>query len=149
MEVSGEERINAPRERVWAALNNPEILRRCIPGCESMESRSPTEFTATVKVKVALISASFKGDILLTNVDAPNSYTLSAEGSGGVAGFAKAGADIMLKDDGEQTVIVYTTTAKIGGKLAIVGSRQLNSSYQKLAAKFFKKLARQIEKGVA
>ena len=149
MEMSGEERIAAPRERVWAALNNPDILRRCIPGCETLESNSPTEFTATVKIKIGPVSASFKGNVTLSDLNPPESYTISGEGSGGIAGFAKGGANVVLTEEGGETVLTYTTNAKIGGKLAMLGSRLIDSSSKKLAGQFFEKLSKLIDKGAA
>ncbi len=149
MEMSGEERIAASRDRVWAALNNPDILRRCIPGCETLEASSPTDFAATVKIKVGPVSASFKGNVTLSNLNPPESYTIFAEGSGGIAGFAKGGADVVLTADGDETVLTYKTTAKIGGKLAMLGSRLIDSSSKKLAGQFFEKLTKVINKGIA
>jgi carbon monoxide dehydrogenase subunit G len=149
MEMSGEERIAASREQVWAALNDADILRRCIPGCETLEASSPTEFTATVKIKIGPVSASFKGNVSLSNLNPPESYTISGEGSGGIAGFAKGGADVVLTEEGEETVLTYKTTAKIGGKLAMLGSRLIDSSSKKLAGQFFEKLTKVINKGSA
>jgi carbon monoxide dehydrogenase subunit G len=149
MEMSGEERISANRDRVWAALNDPDILRRCIPGCQTLEASSPTGFAATVKIKVGPVSASFKGNVTLSNLNPPESYTISGEGSGGIAGFAKGGADVTLVADGDETVLTYKTTAKIGGKLAMLGSRLIDSSSKKLAGQFFQKLTKVINKGVA
>lgn len=146
MEMSGEARIAAPRDRVWAALNNPEILRRCIPGCESLEATSPTEFESTVKIKIGPVSASFKGNVSLTNLNPPESYTIVGEGSGGIAGFAKGGADVALTEDGGETVLTYKTNAKIGGKLAMLGSRLIDSSAKKLAEQFFTKFAKVLDK---
>ena len=149
MEMSGEARIAAPRERVWAALNNPEVLRRCIPGCESLEAKSLTEFEAIVKMKVGPVSASFKGNVVISNLNPPESYTITGEGSGGIAGFAKGGSDVVLKEDGAETILTYTTTAKIGGKLAMLGSRLIDSSSKKLADQFFTRFGKVIDKGVA
>ncbi len=103
MDMTGEERINAPRDVVWAALNDPDVLKRCIPGCQSLEMKSPTELAATVKVKIGPVSATFNGEVTLTNVEAPESYTISGEGKGGVAGFAKGAADVALKEEGAET----------------------------------------------
>lgn len=105
MDMTGEERIAAPREAVWAALNDPEILKQCIPGCQSLEMRSPTELSAVVKLKVGPVSASFAGDVVLSNINAPESYTISGEGKGGIAGFAKGGADVTLREDGGDTIL--------------------------------------------
>lgn len=137
MDMTGEERIAAPRDAVWAALNNPDILRQCIPGCESLEWVSPTELTAKVKLKIGPVSASFNGDVTLSNINAPESYTISGEGKGGIAGFAKGGADVVLKEDGNETILQYEAKAQVGGKIAQLGSRLVDSSAKKLAQQFF------------
>jgi carbon monoxide dehydrogenase subunit G len=137
MDMSGEERIAAPREVVWAALNDPEILKQCIPGCQSLELRSPTELSATVKIRIGPVSASFSGEVVLSNINAPESYTISGEGKGGIAGFAKGGADVALIEDGPETVLRYEAKAEIGGKLAQLGSRLVDSTSKKLAQQFF------------
>ena len=142
MDMKGEERIAASRQAVWAALNDPEILRQCIPGCETLEMKSPTELSATVKIKIGPVSASFAGDVTLSNIDAPNGYTISGEGSGGIAGFAKGGADVALAEDGNETILSYTVSAQIGGKLAMLGSRLIDSTAKKLAGQFFQELNR-------
>jgi uncharacterized protein len=146
MDMTGEERIPASREIVWAALNNPNVLRKCIPGCETMEKKSPTEMTATVKIKIGPVSASFKGDVTLTNLNPPESYTITGEGSGGIAGFAKGSSDVQLREDGGETILTYTVKAQIGGKLAMLGSRLIDSSSKKLAGQFFEKLNKIIAK---
>lgn len=137
MDFTGEERIAAPRDAVWAALNDPEIMRGCIPGCESIERLSPHEFEATIKVRFSLLSATFHGLLTLSNVDAPKSYTLSAEGKGGLAGFAKGSADIVLEESGTGTILHYRAKAELGGRLAQLGARLLDSTSQKLAEGFF------------
>jgi len=137
MDMTGEERITAPRDTVWAALNNPDILRQCIPGCESLEWVSPTELTAKVKLKIGPVSASFSGDVTLSNINAPESYTISGEGKGGIAGFSKGGADVVLKEDGNETILHYEAKAQVGGKIAQLGSRLVDSSAKKLAQQFF------------
>ncbi|MCV9962418.1 carbon monoxide dehydrogenase subunit G [Pararhizobium sp. BT-229] len=137
MDMQGEERIAASRDAVWAALNDPEILRQCIPGCQSLELKSPTELSASVKIKIGPVSASFAGDVTLSNIKAPESYTISGEGKGGIAGFAKGGADVVLTEDGGETILVYDVKAEIGGKLAQLGSRLIGSSAKKLAQQFF------------
>lgn len=137
MDMQGEERIAARRETVWAALNDPDILRQCIPGCQSLELKSPTELSASVKLKIGPVSASFAGDVILSNINAPESYTISGEGKGGIAGFAKGGADVTLTEDGDETILVYDAKAEIGGKLAQLGSRLVGSSAKKLAQQFF------------
>ncbi|AGB69880.1 MULTISPECIES: SRPBCC family protein [Rhizobium] len=137
MDMTGEERIAAPRDAVWAALNDPEILKQCIPGCQSLEKISPTELTATVKLKIGPVSASFNGEVKLSNINAPESYTISGEGKGGIAGFAKGGADVVLKEDGDETILQYEAKAQVGGKIAQLGSRLVDSSAKKLAQQFF------------
>jgi len=137
MDMSGEERIAAPREMVWAALNDPEILKQCIPGCQSLDMKSPSELSATVKIRIGPVSASFAGDVLLSNINAPESYTISGEGKGGIAGFAKGGADVTLIADGSETLLRYEAKAEIGGKLAQLGSRLVDSTSKKLAQQFF------------
>lgn len=136
MDMTGEERIAAPRDAVWAALNDPEILKQCIPGCQSLERVSPTELTATVKLKIGPVSASFNGEVKLSNINAPESYTISGEGKGGIAGFAKGGADVVLREDGDETILQYEAKAQVGGKIAQLGSRLVDSSAKKLAQQF-------------
>ncbi|MGE6742266.1 SRPBCC family protein [Allorhizobium pseudoryzae] len=137
MEISGEERIAAPRQVVWEALNDPDILRQCIPGCQELEQRSPTELAATVKLKIGPVSASFKGEVTLSDINAPESYRISGEGKGGIAGFAKGFADVVLTEDGGETILKYQADAQVGGKLAQLGSRLIGSTSQKLAQQFF------------
>jgi carbon monoxide dehydrogenase subunit G len=137
MEIEGEERIAAPRDVVWQALNDADILKQCIPGCQSLEWSSPSELTATVKLKIGPVSASFAGVVSLSDVQAPESYTITGEGKGGVAGFAKGSADVTLLDEGPETLLRYKAHAQVGGKLAQLGSRLIGSSSQKLAAQFF------------
>eukprot|EP01012_Entosiphon_sulcatum_P060464 TRINITY_DN85446_c0_g1_i1.p2 TRINITY_DN85446_c0_g1~~TRINITY_DN85446_c0_g1_i1.p2 ORF type:complete len:148 (-),score=36.31 TRINITY_DN85446_c0_g1_i1:24-467(-) len=137
MDMSGEERIAAKREVVWAALNNPEILKACIPGCQNLDMSSPTEMSATVKIKVGPVSATFSGEVTLSDLNPPEGYKISGEGKGGIAGFAKGGAEVKLTEDGDGTILSYTVDAQIGGKLAQLGSRLIDSSAKKLAAQFF------------
>ncbi len=137
MDMSGEERIAAKREVVWAALNNPDILKACIPGCQSLEMASPTEMSATVKIKIGPVSATFSGDVTLSDLNPPEGYKISGEGKGGIAGFAKGGAEVKLTEDGDETILAYTVDAQIGGKLAQLGSRLIDSSAKKLAGQFF------------
>ena len=137
MEMKGEERIAAPRDLVWAALNDPDVLKGCIPGCTAIDRRSATDFTATLKVRIGPIPMTFSGNMTLSNVDAPHSYTLSGESAGGIAGLARGRADVTLTADGEETILAYDASAEIGGKLAHLGSRLVGSSANKLAAKFF------------
>jgi len=139
MEMNGEERIAAPRQLVWEALNDPDVLRECIPGCQSLEMSSDTEMSATVKIKIGPVSATFKGEVTLENINPPESYTIAGEGKGGIAGFAKGGADVKLTEDGAETVLVYDVKAQVGGKLAQLGSRLIDSTSKKLAGQFFTK----------
>jgi uncharacterized protein len=137
MDIVGEERIAAPRPVVWAALNDPEILKQCIPGCQTLEQASPTELAATVKIKIGPVSASFSGEVTLTDINALESYRISGEGKGGIAGFAKGFADVVLREDGDDTILTYKAEAQVGGKLAQLGSRLIGSTSQKLAQQFF------------
>jgi uncharacterized protein len=141
MEMTGEYTIPAPREKVWEALNDPEVLAACIPGCQELNKDSETELSATVKSKVGPVSATFKGKVTLSEIDAPNGYKISGEGTGGVAGFAKGGADIKLVDAGDGTTLSYVATAQVGGKLAQIGSRLIDSTAKKMANEFFGKFA--------
>ena len=141
MDMTGEYRLEAPRDRVWAALNDPEILKQSIPGCEELEKESETAFTAKVLVKVGPVKARFGGKVALSDIDAPNGYTISGEGQGGAAGFAKGGAQLTLEADGDATVLRYEVTATVGGKLAQIGSRLVNATAKKMARQFFEKFA--------
>jgi len=141
MDMTGEYRITASREEVWDALNNPEILKQCIAGCQELEMTSDTEFTAKVKTKVGPVSATFTGKVQLSDIDPPNGYVISGEGSGGVAGFAKGGATVKLVEDGDATVLSYEANATVGGKLAQIGSRLIDSTARKMANDFFGKFA--------
>ena len=137
MEMKGEYRIPASREEVWAALNDAKVLAATIPGAESVEKTSDTSFAAVAKTKVGPVSARFKGNVTLSNIDAPNGYTLTGEGNGGAAGFAKGSADVKLTDDNGVTVLTYNVNAQIGGKLAQIGQRFIDSTASKLADEFF------------
>jgi carbon monoxide dehydrogenase subunit G len=132
------QRVPASREKVWAALNDVDVLRRCIPGCQSLEMSSPTDMTATVVIKVGPVKATFGGKVTLSDIDPPNGYRISGEGSGGVAGFAKGGAVVRLEAAGErETILHYEVNSQIGGKLAQLGSRLIDSTAKKLAGEFF------------
>ena len=144
MDMTGQYRIPAAREKGWAALNDPEILRVCIPGCQSLEMTSPTQMTAKVSIAIGPVKATFTGDVTLGNIKAPESYTISGEGKGGVAGFAKGGADVHLAEDGDGTVLTYTAKAQVGGKLAQIGSRLIDSTSKKLADQFFSAFAAKV-----
>ena len=145
MDLTGDYRIQAPREVVWAALNNPEILKACIPGCEELNKTSDTEFVARVVVKIGPVKAGFGGKVTLSDLDPPNGYTITGEGQGGAAGFAKGGAKVRLEsvDGGGTTILHYSVDAQIGGKLAQIGSRLVEGSARKLADEFFAAFAAQ------
>lgn len=145
MVIEGEERIEAPLDKVWEALNDPEILKACIPGCESLEKKSDTELEAVVTLKIGPIKAKFNGEVRLENLNPPHSYTIVGEGKGGVAGFAKGGADVTLSEDGpDATVLAYEANADVGGKIAQLGSRLIASTSKKLAGQFFSEFNRQV-----
>jgi carbon monoxide dehydrogenase subunit G len=139
MDLSGEYRIAAPREAVWKALNDADVLRQCIPGCESVEKTSDTEFNAKVRAKVGPVSAGFTGKVTLSDLDPPNGYKISGEGQGGVAGFARGGADVRLKPDesGAGTILTYAVQANVGGKIAQIGSRLVDAASATMADRFF------------
>ncbi|MEE8352251.1 MAG: carbon monoxide dehydrogenase subunit G [Rhodospirillales bacterium] len=137
MQLSDEIRIEASREQVYAALNDPEILKKSIPGCEKIERISETELTATVVTKIGPIKAKFKGQVTLSDLNPPVSYTISGEGAGGSAGFAKGSAKVSLEEDGGATVLHYEVQADVGGKLAQLGGRLIEGTTKKLAGEFF------------
>lgn len=138
MDMSGEHRIAAPRATVWAALNDPEVLRACIPGCEELEQTGENQMSAKVVQKIGPVKARFAGNVELQDINAPESYHIRGEGQGGVAGFAKGGADVVLTEDGpDATILRYEAQAQVGGKLAQLGSRLINSTAKKVAAAFF------------
>lgn len=142
MDMTGEQRIAAPRDVVWAALNDVAVLKQCIPGCESIEKTSATEMTAKVVLKIGPVKASFGGKVTLSELDPPNGYRITGEGSGGVAGFAKGGALVKLVPDGDATILRYEVKGDIGGKIAQLGSRLIDSTARKLAGDFFAALDR-------
>jgi uncharacterized protein len=138
MQMSDSQRIPASKQKVWAALNNPDILKQCIPDCQSLEMTSPTEMTATVVFKVGPVKATFSGKVTLSDLDPPNAYRIAGEGSGGIAGFAKGGATVKLSAESpDVTILFYDVDAQIGGKLAQLGSRLIDSTAKKLAGVFF------------
>ncbi len=141
MDMKGEYRITASREKVWDALNDPEILKQCIAGCEELDKTSDTEFTARVHTRIGPVSAKFTGKVELSEIDPPNGYRISGEGQGGVAGFAKGGAAVKLTEDGDATVLTYEANATVGGKLAQIGSRLIDATARKMADDFFGKFA--------
>src|SRR5215216_3853160 len=141
MTMSGEQQLTAAREKVWAALNNPEVLKACIPGCESLDVIGENEFQAVATNKIGPVKARFKGKVRLTDLDPPNGYRISGEGDGGIAGFAKGGATVSLTDKDGGTLLSYNVEAQIGGKLAQLGQRLINSAAKKTADDFFLKFA--------
>lgn len=142
MDMTGEYRIPAAREIVWRGLNDPEILKQCIPGCETVEKTSDTEFTARVALAVGPVKAKFSGKVTLADLNPPESYTISGEGQGGVAGFGKGSASVHLAADGPAvTILHYTAQATVGGKLAQIGSRLVDATARKLADEFFGRFA--------
>ncbi|HWF78849.1 MAG TPA: carbon monoxide dehydrogenase subunit G [Caulobacteraceae bacterium] len=145
MEQAGEHRIAAPRDRVWAALNDPAVLKRCIEGCEALERTGPETLTARVRARVGPVSAVFSGDIALKDLDPPNGYTLEVSAKGGAAGFAKGQARVKLAEDGAATVLAYTAEGSVGGKLAQVGQRLIDAAARKTADDFFNAFARELE----
>jgi uncharacterized protein len=139
MEMTGEFRIPAPRQRVWEGLNDPEVLKQAIPGCQTIEKVSDTEFTAKVVAKVGPVKATFGGKVTLSDLHPPQGYTITGEGNGGVAGFAKGSAKVGLDEDGEATVLKYEVQAHVGGKLAQIGSRLIDGTSRKMAQEFFER----------
>jgi uncharacterized protein len=141
MELFGEYRISASRETVWLALNDPDILKQCIPGCESVEKLSDTEFKANIVLAIGPVKAKFAGKGVLSDFDPPNSYKITGEGSGGIAGFGKGTADVKLVQEGNETLLRYSASAQVGGKIAQLGSRLVDATCRKLAEQFFGKFA--------
>ena len=141
MTMNGAVQLPAKREVVWEKLNNPEVLKSCIPGCEQLDMISDSEFQAIATVKVGPVKARWKGKVKLSDLDPPNSYRISGEGEGGVAGFAKGGAKVALSDKDGGTLLSYDVEAQIGGKLAQLGQRLINSAAKKTADDFFVKFA--------
>ena len=129
MDMTGEYRIPAPREQVWAALNDPEILRQAIPGCDELIKHSDTELEAKVTAKVGPVKAKFGGNVRLENINPPVGYSIVGEGKGGAAGFAKGGADVSLAEDGDGTILTYSAKAEVGGKLAGIGPQLLGQDH--------------------
>ena len=142
MQMNDSQRIPASKTKVWEALNDPAVLKQCIPGCQSLEMSSPTEMTATVVIKVGPVKATFGGKVTLSDLDPPNSYRISGEGNGGIAGFAKGGATVRLEAESPDiTILHYDVDAQIGGKLAQLGGRLIDSTAKKLAGEFFTSFA--------
>jgi carbon monoxide dehydrogenase subunit G len=141
MTMTGEVQLPATREVVYAKLNDPEVLKACIPGCETLTLTSPTDFEAVAVTKIGPVKARFKGKVHLTDLDPPNGYKISGEGDGGVAGFAKGGATVTLTEKDGGTLLTYNVEAQIGGKLAQLGQRLINGAAKKTADDFFKNFA--------
>jgi carbon monoxide dehydrogenase subunit G len=145
MDMTGERRIPAPRQIVWDALNNTEVLKASIPGCDTLEKTSDTTMTAKAGIKLGPISAKFSGNVTLSDIDPPNSYTISGEGQGGVAGFAKGGAKVFLTDDGADTLLKYEVNAQVGGKIAQLGARLIDAAAKQMADQFFDRFTEQVK----
>ena len=137
MDLQGERLIPADVQRTWDALNDPETLKACIPGCESVERTGDNSFESVVAVKIGPVSARFKGRLQMTNIQAPNAYTINFDGQGGAAGFGKGSADVNLAPEGEQTRLRFNAKAQVGGKMAQIGSRLVDATAQKLTEQFF------------
>jgi carbon monoxide dehydrogenase subunit G len=146
MNMTGERFIAAPRADVWAGLNDPEVLKACIPGCESLEKISDTQMKAVAGIKLGPVSAKFQGQVTLSDLDPPNGYKISGEGKGGPAGFAKGGAEVRLLDQDVGTLLTYTVEAQVGGRIAQVGARLIDATAKSMAEQFFKKFAAVVEK---
>ncbi len=147
MQLTGTRLISADRGTVWSALNDPDVLKACIPGCESLEKTSETSFEAVVKQKVGPVSATFRGAVELSDIDAPSSYRISGEGKGGAAGFAKGGANVRLAEVEGGTELSYDVDAKVGGKIAQLGARLIDGFAKKLADEFFATFQKVVEGG--
>jgi carbon monoxide dehydrogenase subunit G len=147
MTMTGEVQLAASRETVWAKLNDAEVLKACIPGCEELNKTSDTEFQAVATQKIGPVKARFKGRVHLTDLDPPNGYRISGEGEGGVAGFAKGGATVTLTEKDGGTLLTYNVEAQIGGKLAQLGQRLINGAAKKVADDFFKNFATAVVAG--
>jgi carbon monoxide dehydrogenase subunit G len=147
MTMSGEVQLPASRETVWDKLNDPEVLKTCVPGCEQLDKVSETEFQAIASIKIGPVKARWKGKVRLSDLDPPNGYKISGEGEGGVAGFAKGGATVALAEKDGGTLLSYNVEAQIGGKLAQLGQRLSNSAAKKTADDFFANFAKAVERG--
>ena len=148
MELTNEILIEAPKETVYAALNDPEILRRCIPGCEELIQHSPTDLEAKIVLKIGPVKARFAGNVVLDPAGAPDAFSLTGEGKGGAAGFAKGGADVTLAEAEGGTLLAYAAKAEIGGKIAQLGSRLIRSTADKLSKQFFESFAAEVAEKV-
>lgn len=137
MEMTGEYRIPAGRDDVWRALNDPDVLKACIPGCQELTRTADDAMTAKVVAKVGPVKATFIGNVTFSDVHAPESYTIRGEGKGGVAGFANGGANVRLAEDGDETILTYDVKGQVGGRLAQLGSRLIDTTAKKMADEFF------------
>jgi carbon monoxide dehydrogenase subunit G len=144
MDMTGERRIEAPRRIVWDALNDAAVLQASIPGCDSLERLSDTELKATAAIRIGPISARFGGAVTLSDIDPPNGYTISGEGQGGVAGFAKGGAKVSLAEDGDATILSFSVNAQVGGKMAQLGARLIDATAKQMADAFFDRFSQQV-----
>jgi uncharacterized protein len=146
MELNGERLIPATVDATWAALNDPQTLKACIAGCESLERVGDDAFVAVVAMKIGPVSARFKGNLKMTNVQPPRAYTINFDGSGGVAGFGKGSADVALSDAGAAvTKLAYSARATVGGKMAQIGSRLIDATAAKITDDFFKAFEAQLQ----
>lgn len=148
MQMTGEQHVAAPRARVWEALNDPAVLAACIPGCQSLEREGDDRFAAVAEVKIGPIGARFKGAVTLSEIDAPNSYVLSGQGSGGIAGNAKGRAKVRLADDGAGTRVSWTVDAEVGGRMAQLGGPIIDATARQLAGRFFQKFGEVVTRGL-
>ena len=144
MEMSGEQLVPAPQKAVWDALNDPQMLKACVPGCESIERTGDNEYQVLMVARVGPVSAKFKGKLTLSDIKPPDSYSLSFEGQGGPAGFAKGGAHVRLAPEGDSTKLSYDVKASVGGKLAQIGSRLVDAAAKKVADDFFRNFKQKV-----
>ena len=144
MELKDEIRIEAPKHEIYAALNDPDVLKAAIPGCQQLDKLSDNELEAKVTLKIGPVKATFGGKVTLDTTGAPDRFSLAGEGNGGVAGLAKGGADVELEADGDATILRYVAKADVGGKLAMLGSRLIDSTAQKLAGQFFENFSQKV-----
>lgn len=150
MKMSGSQVIDAPRDAVWKGLNDPKVLQQCIPGCESIVASSPTQMSAKVVLKIGPVKAAFKGSVTLSDIKAPESYRISGKGEGGFAGFASGGATVKLTATSpSETLMEYDVDAQVGGKIAMLGSRLVDSTAQSLANQFFERFAAVVKQSAA
>ncbi len=148
MDFTGRYLIAASPQRVWEGINDPAILKASIPGCEQLDKTSPTDFVASARLKIGPLSASFKGKVQLTELDPPHGLRLSGEGQGGVAGFARGEAQVVLTPEGDGTLLTYTAKASVGGKLAQIGQRLIDGAAKQIADDFFKRFTAALDRPV-